>query len=41
MEETDDPPLARLLARIEAAMRPTAVYLFGSRARRSGRPDSD
>jgi predicted nucleotidyltransferase len=37
----DDPNLERLLGRIVPALRPEAVYLFGSRARGTSRPDSD
>ncbi|HYE00012.1 MAG TPA: nucleotidyltransferase domain-containing protein [Alphaproteobacteria bacterium] len=39
--ETDDALLAALLARIVPAVRPVAVYLFGSRARGDHRADSD
>lgn len=37
----DDPNLERLLQRIVPALQPEAVYLFGSRARGTNRPDSD
>ncbi len=37
----DDPNLGKLLERIVPSMRPEAVYLFGSRARGTNRPDSD
>ena len=36
-----DRNLDRLPDRVVAAMRPEAVYLFGSRARGEARPDSD
>jgi len=37
----DDPNLGKLLERIVPSMQPEAVYLFGSRARGTNRPDSD
>lgn len=38
---SDDPNLQRVLAHVVPALRPEAVYLFGSRARGTQRPDSD
>ena len=37
----NDPNLEKLLGRIVPALQPEAVYLFGSRARGTNRPDSD
>lgn len=40
-DRSNDPTLAELLRRLEAAYRPQRVYLFGSRARGEAGPDSD
>lgn len=40
-EVRDDPTLAELLRRLQAAYQPDSVYLFGSRARGESGPDSD
>ncbi len=40
-EVRDDPTLAELLRRLQAAYQPDSVYLFGSRARGEPGPDSD
>ncbi len=40
-DRSNDPTLAELLRRLETAYRPERVYLFGSRARGEGGPDSD
>ncbi len=37
----DDPLLAEITRLLVAAYRPERIYLFGSRARGDGRPDSD
>lgn len=37
----DDPVLRRVLERVVPALQPEAIYLFGSRARGTGRADSD
>ncbi len=37
----DDPKLQILLDRLIPALKPEAIYLFGSRARGDARPDSD
>ncbi len=36
-----DPVLAEMVRRLVTALRPTAIYLFGSRARAEETPDSD
>lgn len=39
--QTDDPLLAEITRRLVIAYRPERIYLFGSRARGDGGPDSD
>jgi predicted nucleotidyltransferase len=38
---SEDAALSFLVGRLRAALRPEAIFLFGSRALESGRPDSD